>query len=112
MGGGGGRGGLIFGLSLLAGPLRAVVFGVDANLWEALLDFGLAFGGRAGGAAQQVGAKRVLTTVRRNSMAVERSLLWVSVKEPFYAAGRSGLSVVEEKEKEDKEKKKEKKTTY
>lgn len=104
-GSGGGRGSLVFGLSLFAGPLRAVVFGVDANLWEALLEFGLAFGGRAGGAAQQVGAKRVLTTVRRNSMAVEGSLLWVSVKEPFYAAGRSGLSLIEKK-------KKEKKTSY
>lgn len=97
--GGGSRGGLFFGLPVLAGPLRAVVFGVDANLWEALLEFGLALGGRAGSAAQQVGAKRVLTTVRRNNMAVERSLLWVSVKEPFYAAGRSGLSVKKNKKK-------------
>lgn len=79
-------------LSFLAGTLWAVVLGVNGNLWKALPNFGLASGGCAGSAAQEVGTKRVLTVVLYSSMAVQGSLLWVSVKQPFYAAGYPGLT--------------------
>ena len=82
---------LLLRLAVLAGALRAVVFGVDGDLRQALLDLGLALGGGAGSAAQEVGAKRVLATKLSSSMAVQGRLLWVSVKKPFYAAGRPGL---------------------
>lgn len=78
-------------LPLLTCPLRAVIFGVDGELREALLNFGLASGGGAGGAAQEVGTERVLTAGVHNSMAVQGSLLWVSVKQTLYTTGCSGL---------------------
>lgn len=96
----GGSRGLVLRLLLLAGALRAVVFGVDGDLREALLDLGLTFGGCTGSAAQEVGTERVLTTVLCNSMAVQGSLLWVSVKQPFYAAGCSGLTKAKERRRE------------
>ena len=82
---------LLLRLAVLAGALRAVVFGVDGDLRQALLDLGLALGGGAGSAAQEVGAKRMLAAKLSSSMAVQGRLLWVSVKKPFYAAGRPGL---------------------
>lgn len=54
-------------LSLLASTLWAVVV---ANVWEALFDFRLTFGGRTGSSTQEMCTKRVFMTVLRSSMAV------------------------------------------
>lgn len=80
--------GLVLRLSLLTSTLGAVVVG---NLWKSLFGFRLTFGRCTGSSPQEMCTKRVLMTVLCSSMAVEGSLLWVFVKDSFYAAGSSGL---------------------
>lgn len=81
----------LFRFPLLTGTLRAAIFCVNGDLREAPLDFGLALGGCTGCAAQEVSTEGGLTVEQSSSMAVERCLLWVSVKQSFYTTDCSNL---------------------